>query len=95
MKQRVLTRYKNSKIYFLTFLGFFSPSERYPQDFQLKDMGTHCVHVGSAVHPLRTCLFTELWKLTHSYMPDDIVGRAQYSALPSKTSVEKYLIISK
>ena len=90
MKYRVFTRYENSKIYFFKFLGFFSPSERNPQDFQLKKMGTHCVHVGIAMHPLRTCLFTEFWKLTHSYMPDDIVGRAQ----PSETSVEKYPTIS-
>ena len=51
--------------------------------------GTHCVHVGSAVHALRTCLFTDTHSLTHSlthsYMPDDIVSRALYSALPTTT----------
>ena len=44
--------------------------------FTLKEkIGTHCVHVVSAVHALRTCLFS-------SCMPDEIVGRALYSALP-------------
>ena len=43
-------------------------------------IGTHCVHVGSAVHALWTCLFTD----THCYMPNNIVGRALYSALPTK-----------
>ena len=43
-------------------------------------IGTHCVHVGIAVHTLQTCLFTDTHSLTHSYMPDDIVDRALYSA---------------
>ena len=43
-------------------------------------IGTHCVHVGSAVHALWTCLFTDTLSLTHSYMPDDIVGRALHIA---------------
>ena len=35
-------------------------------------IGTHCVHVGTAVYAWRTCLFTETHSLTRS---DDIVGR--------------------
>ena len=31
---------------------------------KLKKIGTHCAHVGSAVHALRTCLFTIRKKLT-------------------------------
>ena len=67
-------------------------------------IGTHCVHVGRAVHALWTCLFTDQRTLTHapthvpthspshsrslarslnhSYIPNDIVGRVLYSALP-------------
>ena len=50
-------------------------------------IGTHCVHV--AVHALRTCLFTDTHSLTHPYMPNDIVGRALCSALPTKIKVLK------
>ena len=39
--------------------------------------------MGRAVQALRTCLFTDTVALTHSYMPDDIVGRAPNSALPT------------
>ena len=44
-------------------------------------IGTHCVHVDSTVHALRTCLFTDTHSLT---MADDIVVRALYSALHTK-----------
>ena len=39
-------------------------------------IGTHCVGVGSALHALQTCLFTDTHSRTHSYMPHDVVGRA-------------------
>ena len=51
---------------------------------QTEKLGTHCVRVGSAVHALGTCLFTDgrtdgrmdthslAHSLTHSYMSDDI-----------------------
>ena len=50
------------------------------------------VHVGSAVHALRTCLFTDTHLLTHSYMPDDIVGRD--SALHKKTHQSLFTVFT-
>ena len=46
--------------------------------------------MGSAVHALRTCLFTDTHSLTESYMPDDIVGRAPYRALPTKRTMRPF-----
>ena len=43
--------------------------------------------MGSALHALRTCLFTD--SLTLSYMPDDEVGRALYSAHNNIGSIHK------
>ena len=69
------------------------PKQRLPQaDLQSKIKTTYRYAlrtVGSAVHMLRTCLFTDTHSLTHSYIPDDIVGGALYSALPTKTKHEK------
>ena len=47
--------------------------------------------MGSALHALRTCLFTDslTHSLTLSHMPDDEVGRALYSAHNNIGSIHK------
>ena len=61
------------------------------ESFIRLQIGTHCIHVGSAVHTLLTCLFTDTHTLFHMYMPDNIVDRALYSALKSMVTPLGYM----